>query len=187
MNTNKPLFGITGTKNIAARNARSVICNQLNLLHTNIKQPVFKALAEQTHYSEYELEHHVDLFRKLPTHEYSAIELFNQIECALLDQNPHTLTALAEEDILSKKIISNLSNGYLVSGIDNDQEAQWLRECGGILIHLIDKSAPQLTPQVYIEHVDYIIFVSDRGLSGSVQLKAIINHMQRFLKGSEAA
>jgi hypothetical protein len=177
MNTNKPLYGITGTKNLAARNARNTICNRLNLLHTNIKQPVFKALSAQTKYSEYELEHHVNLYNKLAGQEYSAIELFSQIECAFLEQNPNALTAAAEEDILSKKIIAQHSYGYLVSGIDSDIEAQWLRECGGTLIHIIDKSSPHLTPAVYIEHVDFIVFVTNQNEYNPLQMQAVVNHL----------
>lgn len=153
----KQLFGITGTKNSVAINARNIICSSANLLHTNIKQPVFKELSLQTGYSEFELEHHVDLFKTLPGREFSAIELYCQIEQAIIEASPDALMHAAENDMLSKNVIAKLARGYLVSGIDNDTEANWLRELDGILIHVIDKNSPSLTPTVIIDENDIII------------------------------
>lgn len=184
---NKQLFGIAGSKNMVARNARSIIRERLNLLHTNIKQPVFDALAEQTGYTAYELEHHVDLYRKLPTHEFSAIELFNQIECSLLDDDPHALTTAAEESMLSKSAAIAHASGYLVSGIDSDYEAQWLRECGGILIHLIDQNATHSDRDLFIDYRDYIIVVTNTAEPTTPQLDIVINRILRDMQEKKAA
>lgn len=184
---NKPLFGIAGAKTIAARNARAIIRERLDLLHTNIKQPVFDALAEQTGHTTYELEHHVNLYSKLPTHEFSAIELFNQIERSLLDDNPHALTTAAEETMLSQKKIVAHASGYLVSGIDSDFEANWLRECGGILIHLIDKNDTNTEREVFIEHTDYIIVVTNTIRPDAPQLEIVLNRILRDMQAKKAA
>lgn len=187
MINNKPLFGIAGTKNHAARNARRFICEGVNLLHTNIKQPVFAALAEQTHLSEFELEHHVDLYRKLPTHEYSAIELYHAIEVSMLSQDENALITAASDDMASKNIIINYANGYLLSGIDTDAEAAWVRKQGGVVIHLIDKSCPHATPSLYIDPSDFITSVSNRDCACSANIKSLINRLLRLVDRSEAA
>lgn len=187
MNTNKPLFGITGTKNQAARNARRFICDGVNLLHTNIKQPIFTALADQTHLTEFELEHHVDLYRKLTTHDFSAIELYNAIELSMITQDHNALINAAVDDMHGKNIIIEYANGYLVSGIDTDAEAEWIRSQGGAVIHLIDKSCPHATPSLYIDPTDFITFISARDCACSAHIKSLVNRLLRLTETREAA
>lgn len=153
------LYGITGTKNTHARNVRNIICDGASLLHTNIKQPVFKCLSALTGISEYELEHHVDLHKKLNGRDYSAMQLYTDIERDLTSANPNALIDAAEEDMLSKRIIKRFANGYLVTGIDNEAEANWLRGCEGVLIHLIDTNAHTPTP-IAIHDNDFVIELS---------------------------
>jgi hypothetical protein len=148
---------------------------------------VFNALAEQTGYTAYELEHHVDLYRKLPTHEFSAIELFNEIERSLLDDDSHALTTAAEESMLNKSAVIEHASGYLVSGIDSDFEAQWLRDCGGILIHLIDQNAAQTGREVFIDHLDYIIVVSNSVKPNAPQLDIVLQRIMREMQAKKAA
>lgn len=140
----KILLGLTGIDSVQSRNVRRSLVDSLNVLHVNIKQPVIDMVAMLLRISAHEFEHHFDKNVTLKKFNAPASSIFAKVEAAVCSGNKNALIEEALTAMERHDAIADMMAGTLISGINTDDEAHWLRHRGGQIIHIIDQDTPQL-------------------------------------------
>jgi hypothetical protein len=137
------LLGISAPNTTRVRTIITTLINQLQLFNVNIRQPALAALAALLEVSEHELVRHTEPHRHFKRWGKNLIELENSLCQLVRAGNPLCFTDYAENKMqsLEARIKIKLNSGYIITGIQTEQEAKWLRERGGTLLHVYDYQA----------------------------------------------
>jgi hypothetical protein len=135
---NKLLIGISAPINQASRDAISVFTEEFNLEHINLRQPVINMVAALTNMHPTHQEFCCASHEKIDDLGISIAELELSIAFSLRASNGHFFIVRAQAAIAQSAhgMHNKLFNGYIVSGIKTEAEAQWIRNQGGLVVHL---------------------------------------------------
>lgn len=139
----KILIGVTAAETCTeSRNSIRHILNKFELQHLNIQQKIIDAAAIILRISPEELMVNIEPLRPLPFLQMSASELKKQIRAALCTNNQYYLIDSLDTEINAprNKNISQLFNGHIVSGITTNEEADYIRSHGGVMLHIINNN-----------------------------------------------
>lgn len=134
----KQLIGISSPNNNSARGAIAVIAEEFSLEHFSMRQPVINMLASLT--NEHPTHHHFcnarnQIIQGLGS---TVAETEAVLSFSLRTINPSFfIERMKVAQALSRRGMNNeLFNGDIISGIKTEPEADWIRQQGGIVIHL---------------------------------------------------
>lgn len=135
---NKLLIGISAPVNQATRDAISVFTEEFNLEHINLRQPVINMVAALTNMHPTQQEFCCAPHQKIDDLGISIAELELSIAFSLRVFNGRFFIERAQAAITksAQGMHNELFNGNLISGIKTEVEAQWIRNQGGIVVHL---------------------------------------------------
>lgn len=137
------IIATTGPNTLATRAVIDAVAQQLNLLSINITQPITNALACLLELDPHEIQRETDPNRHYKRWGKNQHE-WEQSLCLLARTgNPQCFIDYAEQRLQNTErgITIKLFNGYLITGIGTELEANWLRKNGGTLVHLYDYTA----------------------------------------------
>jgi hypothetical protein len=125
------------------RNAIRYLCEIMNIKHINIEQQVIDAVAAILRVSAYELQVNIEQLKPIPLINYSAKELMIKIRAMLCEKNQYFFIDQLDGELNSRNetMMQKLFNGEIVSGIQTEEEADYIRSNGGILLHIIDNNS----------------------------------------------
>lgn len=131
----KIMIGITGTRHSGKRLLASLLTEDLRLMHINMQQPAINACAAIGNME-------IDDFYRAPMdaefipYGMTAGQLLKRIQAVLTYNDREAMIKAADLTLASRSHLKYLFSGIVVSGITRDNEADWLRAQGGLLIHL---------------------------------------------------
>lgn len=134
----KILIGISSPNSAVARNASSVIAEHYNLEHISMRQPVLDMLAAITGVHSTELEHNTTPFQTIEHLGSTLSDAEITLAYTLRTMNKSFFIRRTESAISRSLNTMNaqIFDGHIISGINTEMEADWLRSNGGLLIHL---------------------------------------------------
>ena len=190
MHSKKLLIGLHGLAYVGKSTIAAVLADKLDLKPYAIAQPVTEACAAALN-----ITHHD--FLKLPKEEnlaglrFTKRQLMQAIGRSLREGDQDFLLKQLERRMHPRAhMYDYLLSGYLVTDIRLPAEAQWLRDHGGTLIHVIRHNAPQthsdITEQVLpIGSGDYVLNNSDTIEELDEKIKDLIRFIRnRTLKAA---
>jgi hypothetical protein len=170
----KILLGITAPEHsIHARNAIRYLIERLNARNINIEQQVIDAAAIALRISAHEFEVFIEPQKTLPLLNINAVELKQKIRAALCSQNPFFLIDSLNQYLTEShsKAISKIFNGDVVSGITTNAEADYIRSCGGLILHIVHANSIVESP-VFQHSNDIAIFLHNNEPLKEITLQA---------------
>lgn len=157
----KLLMGITANDQyLQQRQATRYFAERLNLYHFNIEQKVIDAAAVVLGVSNYELQVKMNHLINLPLLHTNITDLKAKIRAAICMTNEFYLIDSLHESLNNEnnKHISKLFSGNIVSGISTNEEAAYIRDCDGVMLHIINNNCAQASA-IIIEDNDIVINV----------------------------
>jgi hypothetical protein len=156
------LIGMTGVTTSGAHNALGIIRDELNLLHSNIRQPVIDAMAGMLKMSAHRIEHHVEPHCYFASCGMTAGELDKRFADVLQSANPHYfIDEISMRMKVADKLFGNVFfKGHIISGITTASEMTWIRKQGGTLLHVVPSNTA-LKKNVSFEDSDVVIVSSN--------------------------
>lgn len=140
------LIGITAPLTRATQLISTVMCEQLNLQHINMRQPVTNALASLLEIDSQTLLHDMDINKILPGWGKSIYTLDKELCAVARSGNAFCFLEYAGQQLeiikaqrSAKKL---LFSGVMITGICTEQETEALRQNGCTLVHLYDYTQP---------------------------------------------
>ncbi len=132
------LIGISAPVNSATRDALSVFAEEFNLEHINLRQPVINMVASLTNMHPTQQEFCCASNQVIDDLGISIAELELSLSLELRLHNPRFFIERAQAVMnnSSTGMHAELFSGNLVSGIKTEIEAQWIRDQGGMVVHL---------------------------------------------------
>lgn len=140
------LIGITAPLTRTTQLISTVMCEQLNLQHINMRQPVTNALASLLEVDSQTLLHDMDINKPLPGWGKSIYALDKELctvarsgnEFCFIEYTAQQLEIIKAQGTTKKLLFS----GVMITGIGTEQEADALRQNGATLVHLYDYTQP---------------------------------------------
>ena len=138
----KLLLGVTGQRNSRTRAIVHALNEQLNLIHINMRQPFIDVLAVVTGNTP-QVAATLDREAIIPALKCKAHVFEREYSSALFCLNKDYFTEIAAEKITRSTagftdITKNIFDGFIVSGISTTHEAKFIRDRGGVMLHLQD-------------------------------------------------
>lgn len=131
------LIGVTGQRNEVTKQVVQFLLNTLNLVHINMRQPFYNALAQMMDST------------PLSAASMKPDELVEPLNCTVaayerefmssifcLNKDYFTQTISKQMDKMNKGFNNNLFSGFIVSGISRPEEANFIRSKGGVMVHV---------------------------------------------------
>lgn len=137
------LLGVSHPRfSIEARNVIRFFVDHLNLRHQNIEQPIADAVAALLRISPHELAVETNSRKPVQVFDKTAADLFADFKGAALSENSQALLVLhlLNESELPEAMRASF-NGEIISGITNEAEADWIRDNGGLMLHITTNRA----------------------------------------------
>lgn len=134
----KLLVGITGISTKATRRCAEMIVEHLNLEHMNMRQPVINMIASIMGCEPLDLEYSVpgnQVIKSLKTSVHD-LEITLGFSLRTLCKDYFINEIKAAQTRSRAGLNHSLFAGYLVTGITSEHEANWIREQGGIVVHI---------------------------------------------------
>lgn len=179
------LIGISAPINNASRDAVGVLTEEFNVEHFNLRQPVIDMVAALTKmhptHQEFCCEHH-EVIDDLGM---SIAELELMIALNLRTANPLFFVERLQRQIQKSMhgMHNELFNGNIVSGIKSEAEAQWIRDQGGLVVHLYQYDNTVDFHALSEKDCDLVFDISStnptRNNMPIAAIRARINYMQR--------
>ena len=184
----KMLLGLTGTNSVQGRNVRRALVDSLNVMHVNIKQPVIDMMASLFRITPHEYEHHFEKTKTITQFNQPANNMFRGVEASICAGNKNTLIDLCINAMARQDSISDRTEGTLISGINNDTEANFVRSRGGQIIHLINQDHLELAELVRSKN-DFFIYINNKtGLTDDLVSQMLTYaKASNFFKGNDRA
>lgn len=134
------LIGVSAPNTERTREIIRTLRTQLQLMRICMRQPLFDALGALLKETTHELERHTpphEHYKKWGMNQRELEEKFSSLllSCNSLAFAEHTEQRLQE---LQQPVTETLFSGYLITGITTTEEAAWLRERGGTMLHIYD-------------------------------------------------
>lgn len=177
----KMLIGITSTHKL--KKSVKKLIEFHNLLHSNIQQPVIDATAIVLGVNAHEYTHHVDKRVVQAPWGKTADEIQSGISNLLHAGNENCLIQHLEKNLTkyAGSPLQKLINGNLVSGITTPQEADYIRNKGGAVLHIVNINR-QAKLKPLLHHSDFTLFVSSDTEPDEMELFRISNEIREHLK-----
>lgn len=135
---NKLLVGITGISTKTTRRCAQAIREHFNLEHINMRQPVINMIASTMGREPLDLEYSIpgnQAIKSLNTSVHD-LEITLAFSLRTLCKDFFINEVKATQKRSRAGLNDSLFAGYLISGITSEHEAHWLREQGGIVVHI---------------------------------------------------
>ncbi len=125
------------------RNAIRYLCEIMNIKHINIEQQVIDAVAAILRVSPYELQVNIEQLKPIPLINLSANDLLIKTRAMLSENNSYYFTDQLDKELhrSNETMLQKLFDGFIVSGIKTECEADYIRSAGGIILHIIDNNS----------------------------------------------
>lgn len=141
MRPQKRLLGISAPNNHATRRLIAAVLDVLNLEHINLRQPLINMLATTSgmHPTLWELE--VSPSEKIEHLGHTVHDAEHAIALALRTLNHEYFINHAKSSIAksTNSIHHELFDGYLISNVNTEAEAKWIRDSGGHVLHIFER------------------------------------------------
>ena len=136
----KMLIGVSAPHNKLSLSVIEILSGALNLEHINMRQPVVSMLAALMKMDPAHLHYDTPFTTAVPGLNTNVADLETSIAFQLRTLNPRYFIEQAGAAMAtSKNSVKNaLFDGYIVAGINTELEAQWVRDSGGLMIHIHD-------------------------------------------------
>lgn len=137
---NRLLVGVTGQRNQLTKNVVHLISQELNLIHINMRQPFLNVLAAVTG-STPQSAAILAGTTKIDELKCTVAAFERSFLAAIYELNSDYFTDIANLTLARStagftETIKDLFSGHVVSGISRPKEADFIRERGGILVHV---------------------------------------------------
>lgn len=134
----KILIGISSPNNSPARSAIAALAEEFNVEHISMRQPLINMIATLTNMEPVHQEFTCSPQALVEGLGISIAELEVTLAFNLRTiKSNFFITRCAESIAISNSGFNGqLFNGHIISGINTELEAQWLRDQGGLLVHL---------------------------------------------------
>lgn len=178
------LVGLSGANNSQNRSVLRVLRSALNLSHINIKQPIIDATAALVKMDATDLERHIPPHQLLPMYNITINTMMKRIANVLLTEQPRCLIEIAEHRIKINNPQSafKLFNGNLISNVTTEIEAAWVRNEGGIIVHLHDDTHTIEFENLSFSGGDIAINSSRHAVATEEKLKDCINQIYKHFE-----
>lgn len=173
----KIMIGITGTRHSGKRMLTSLIAEDLRLMHINMQQPAINACAGIANMDPYDF-YRAPMEADLTPYSMTAGQLLKRIQAALIYNDRSALIKAAEHTLAARSHVMHLFNGVVVSGITRDNEADWLRSKGGLLIHLENTHQIANGPLVLLKNEDALHTFDSKEKFNSAIIPAVIETLR---------
>jgi hypothetical protein len=136
----KLLVGVTGQRNAKTRQVVHMLNDQLNLIHVNIRQPFIDVLAAVTGKTS-QVAATMGSDEMIPSLKCKVSAFEREYMAAVYGLNKDYFIEAAAEKLTRTtagftQSMQHLFDGYIVSGISRPQEANFVRDRGGVMVHL---------------------------------------------------
>lgn len=136
-------IGVSAPNTPATRAAISTLCEDLNIQHISMRMASYSMVASLVGI------HPVELIQSCAKTEVVGMpgitlaDLEQVISDAMRRVNPSVFINMAQKDLENKDrlITKQFFDGYLISGIDSNEEAEWIRQQGGVVLHIGQRDA----------------------------------------------
>lgn len=134
----KILIGVSSPNNSAARSSIALLAEEFNVEHICMRQPLINMIATLTNMEPVHQEFTCSPQALVEGLGISIAELEVTLAFNLRTiKSNFFVTRCAETIAISNSGFNGqLFNGHIISGINTELEAQWLRDQGGIMLHL---------------------------------------------------
>lgn len=134
----KLLIGITGSSNQVTRDFAAQVAEEFCIEHINMRTPLLKMIAALHGVDATHVEHNMPGNSTLETLKASNHDLELTLGYTLRTLNKDFFINEAKLAIARSQhtIHNELFSGHLITGITSQHEAQWLRNQGGLLLHV---------------------------------------------------
>ena len=173
----KIMIGITGTRHSGKRMLASVMTEDLRLMHINMQQPVINACAALGNMDPYDF-YRAPMEAEFAPYGMTAGQLLKRIQSVLIYEDRKALIHAAERTLESRNHVMKLFSGIVVSGITRDDEADWVRTNGGLMIHLHNTLYLTNRPLVHVANNDTFHTFDGREKFISAIMPAVINTLR---------
>jgi|GEM_PF-6713321 len=144
------LIGLHGMAYTGKTTSAYTFAKELDLCMFSFAEPVVRACAGLTAMAQHDFMQ-LPKDRKIPYFKMTPREMMQQIGRAIRDINPNALIAVLEAeacDTGKNRMHHHLFSGSIVTDVRLPAEAAWVRNQGGIVIHLIRDDAPPTNPDI---------------------------------------
>lgn len=134
----KILIGISSPNNGTSRSAIATLVEEFNVEHISMRQPLINMIATLTNMEPVHQEFSCSPQAVVEGLGISIAELEARLAFNLRTiKSNFFITRCAESIAISNSGFNGqLFNGHIISGINTELEAQWLRDHGGVMVHL---------------------------------------------------
>lgn len=141
----KILIGIHCNDKNHAHKTALTLREELNLLAHHMRQPALDAAAILCGVTSYEIQKRPEHYSNVTPWNQSAQQLEAGIARVILAGNPNAFTQAADEWLNNEgqKPLRNMFSGYLIHGISTNEEADFIRTHGGLMIHILKTENPR--------------------------------------------
>lgn len=162
------------------------IREELHLLAVNMHQPALEAAALLVKVNAHELQKRGDAYANVSPWNQSAAKLEQGITNLLLAGNPNAFIDNAQTWLNNgiRSPLRNMFNGHMVYGISTEQEAQFIRDNGGLMIHIIKTENPRHISILNCDKASYYARTEDPSVNSLKTIAIIVK--AHFAKLSEA-
>lgn len=132
----KLIIGVAGKSEVGKNFTASLIADRLMLKKERLSWPILACAANFLDADPTEL---LDLnfaYTSVTTLDMSLLELMQNIGDVLTSKNDRALIDALERRANQNKTVNNILNGLVVSDIRTPDEAQWVRDNGGLVVHV---------------------------------------------------
>lgn len=179
---NRLLVGVTGQRNPVTKAITHLVSQELNLIHINMRQPFIDVLAAVTSTTSQSAallpsNHKIDLLKctvaafersfLAATYELNTNYFIDSAELKLT----RTTAAFTET-------IQNIFGGYVVCGISRPAEADFVRERGGVMVHVNHGQGWQDFHPLNTKSTDIIVDGNTLNLNDRVAIAALMKQIK---------
>lgn len=139
----KLLIGISAPQIAIAQAAIATMGSALNLHHTSMRQPMVNMLAALLGEDPVNLDYKISGATHIKELATTAEALEASLALCLRNKasNFFIQRAVAAMEAADQSASGEFYSGHIISGLRTEQESKWIRDQGGIVIHIYDYSA----------------------------------------------
>lgn len=177
------LIGVTGQRDDKTKQAVQFILNSLNLIHINMRQPFYNALAQLVDTTP------LAAASMKPTDKVESLNCTvaafeREFVSAICGLNKDFFTETVGRQIQksAQGFSKNLFDGFIVSGISRPQEADYIRAKGGVMVHVQGVGSYTDFHPINTKLFDVIYKLSDAEQDRDLALSLLISNVREAYK-----
>lgn len=178
------LIGITGSANSGKREVTAALCEELHLRRFNLLQPVIDACAAATGLEGYDLYRAAASAEVIPFNT-TANQLIKTVRNAFLFADQASLIRALELRMSASQHLSHLFGGTIIDGITGENEADWLRRQGGLLVHLHNTDQADHKGLICVNDEDYLCALPGRTTIIQFTIPHLADALRKFIKAKK--